>query len=78
MGGLELSIKFLKPGVVYIDMNYIKKSVGALTPDQVTEKSFKVGDWMDRNPDNKWVQQVGKDIISRLNAMYTQDQATIH
>ena len=73
-----MSTKFLKPGVVYIDMNYIKNSVGSLTPDEITEKSFQVSDWMDRNPDNKWVQKTGKDIISRLNAMYTQDQATIH
>lgn len=70
--------KFLKPGTVYIDMNYIKDSVGSLTPDEITEKSFKVSDWMDRNPKNVWVQQVGKDIISRLNAIYSRDLVTIN
>lgn len=70
--------KFLKPGTVYIDMNYIKDSIGSLTPDEITEKSFKVSDWMDRNPENTWVQQVGKDIISRLNAIYSRDLVTIN
>jgi len=73
-----LSTKFLKPGVVYIDMNYLKDRVGSLTTDQVTQKSFQVHEWMERNPDNDWVQNTGKEIISRLNAMYTQEQATIH
>jgi len=73
-----LSTKFLKPGVVYIDMNYLKDRVGSLTTDQVTQKSFQVQEWMERNPDNLWVQDTGKEIISRLNAMYTQEQATIH
>ena len=75
---MELSKKFLKPGVVYIDMNYLKDRIGSLTTDQVTKKSFQVQEWMDRSPDNDWVQDVGKSIISRLNAMYTQEQATIH
>ena len=88
MGGLELKKakvtkkgivgKFLKPGTVYIDLNYLKKRVGSLTDDQITDKSFKVQEWMERNPDNEWVQQAGKGIISRLNAMYTQQQVTIH
>ena len=73
-----MSTKFLKPGVVYIDMNYLKDRVGSLTTDQVTQKSFQVQEWMERNPDNLWVQSTGKEIISRLNAMYTQEQATIH
>ena len=73
-----MSKKFLKPGVVYIDMNYLKDRIGSLTTDQVTKKSFQVQEWMDRSPDNDWVQDVGKSIISRLNAMYTQEQATIH
>ncbi len=73
-----MSTKFLKPGVVYIDMNYLKDRVGSLTTDQVTQKSFQVQEWMERNPDNLWVQDTGKEIISRLNAMYTQEQATIH
>ena len=73
-----MSTNFLKPGVVYIDMNYLKDRVGSLTTDQVTQKSFQVQEWMERNPDNLWVQDTGKEIISRLNAMYTQEQATIH
>lgn len=70
--------KLFKPGVVYIDMNYLKDRVGSLTTDQVTQKSFQVNDWMNRNPENTWVQDVGKSIISRLNAMYTREQSTIH
>jgi hypothetical protein len=77
---MELSkfLKLLRPGTVYIDMNYLKDRVGSLTQEQITEKCFKVQEWMDRNLDNEWVQDAGKNIINRLNAMYTQEQATIH
>ena len=49
---------------------------GMYTNDELIAQAFKINDWMNRNPDNEWVQQCGQQIITGLNGLYTKD--TLH
>ena len=51
----------------------MKDPNGMYTNDQLIEKAFNVNAWMNRNPDNEWVQNCGQTIITGLNGLYTKD-----
>jgi len=57
----------------WIDTNYLRERVCRYTPEQLVDKSFKVKNWMDMNPENCWVQDAGNGIINKLNATYTME-----
>lgn len=61
---------------VWYDKEYLRDRVGMYTNEQLIEKAFAVNGWMNRNENNEWVQSTGQSIITKLNALYTQD--TIH
>ena len=61
---------------VWYSKEYMKDRNGMYTNDQLIEKAFNVNAWMNRNPDNEWVQNCGQTIITGLNGLYTKD--TIH
>tara|TARA_Y100000114_G_C11761388_1_gene329945 strand:+ start:217 stop:366 length:150 start_codon:yes stop_codon:yes gene_type:complete len=48
-----------------------------MTVEDIVTKAFKVKNWMNMNPDNEWVQQAGKSIINKLNAIPTIEQSII-
>lgn len=56
----------LEPDSVYVDLNLIKEVSENLTPKLKAEKAKKVRKWMQNNPENKWVQDLGSTIIGRL------------
>ena len=61
---------------VWYCKDYMAKRNGMYTNDELIEKAFQVNDWMNRNPDNEWVQHCGQQIITGLNGLYTKD--TLH
>ena len=56
----------LEPDSVYVDLNLIKEVRENLTPELKKEKADKVRKWMQNNPENKWVQDLGFTIIGKL------------
>ena len=63
--------------VAYTDVNYLRSRVCTMTVEDIVTKAFKVKNWMNMNPDNEWVQQAGKSIINKLNAITTIEQSII-
>ena len=61
---------------VWYSKEYMRNRNGMYTNDELIAQAFKVNDWMNRNPDNEWVQHCGQQIITGLNGLYTKD--TIH
>lgn len=49
-----------RPPRIYINLPMVKDLVGTYSADELTDKAFKVKDWMERNPKNEWVQNQGK------------------
>jgi len=67
----------LKPkATTWFSKEYMQDRNGMYTNEELIEKAFTINAWMNRNPENEWVQTYGRTVINSLNSLYTKE--TLH